>query len=176
MKNKIFNTATLILMLFIMAISLKGEQIRHASGKGEHLMSIYEHPVPLPVSLQGKKATRIFYNGDNCYNDDGIKFVVYQDGVKLKLEKVEYREFPNDDWRFVTLGTLFTFSPKKGQLYSFNGVLPEGVPSQRLTVEYRGKSIKYYLHYGLRLVSSGEDDEPEDMEVVELYSGDAGDK
>ena len=173
MKSKIFNVTILILMLFVMTVSLKGSEMTHSSGKGDHLMTIYEYPVPLPASLQGKKVTRIHYNGEDDYgSEDGIKFVVHQGGIKLKLESVEYREFSGDDWRLVTLGTLFTFSPKKGKVYSFNGILPEGIPSQRLVVEYKGKSIKYNLHYDLRLVMV--DGEPEDVEVVELYSGDKG--
>ena len=172
MKSKIFNVAILILMLFLTVISLKGNEITHSSGKGAHLMSLYEEPVPLPASLRGKKVTRIHYNGEDDYSEDGIKFVVHQDGIKLKLENVEYREFSGDDWRLVTLGTLFTFTPKKGEVYSFTGILPEGIPSQRLVVEYKGKSIKYNLRYDLRLVMV--DGEPEDVEVVELYSGDKG--
>lgn len=97
---------------------------------------------------------------------------MHQDGIKLKLESVDLREFPNDKVGFATLGTLFTFSPKKGEVYSFNGILPEGAASQRLVVEYKGKIIKYYLHYDLRLVMT--DEGPEDVEVVELYSGDEG--
>ncbi len=176
MKNRIFNVVTLILMLLAAVVCLKGNEITHSSGIGDHLMTLYEYPVPLPISLQGKKVTRISYDGDSYYTDDGIKFVVHQNGIKLKLESVEYRSFSDDDWGFVTLGTLFTFNPKKGKVYSFNGVLPEGVPAQRLTVEYKGKKIKYYLHYGLRIVMTdgGDGPEPEDVEVVEFYSGDKG--
>ena len=173
MKSKIFNVTILILMLFVMTVSLKGSEMTHSSGKGDHLMTIYEYPVPLPASLQGKKVTRIHYNGEDDYgSEDGIKFVVHQDGIKLKLESVDLREFPNDKVGYVTLGTFFTFSPKKGEVYSFNGILPEGAASQRLVVEYKGKIIKYYLHYDLRLVMT--DEGPEDVEVVELYSGDEG--
>lgn len=57
--------------------------------------------------------TRIHYNGEDDYSEDGIKFVVHQDGIKLKLESVDLREFPNDEVGYVTLGTFFTFSPKK---------------------------------------------------------------
>ena len=176
MKGKIFNVVILILMLLATTVFLKGSDVKYSSGIGDHLMTLYEYPVPLPVSLQGKKVIRIYYNGEEDHLEDGIKFVVHQDGIKLKLESVEYRSFSDDDWGFVTLGTLFTFNPKKGQVYSFNGVLPEGVPSQRLTVEYKGKSIKYDLHYGLRIAMiDGEDGlEQEDVEVIKLYSGDKG--
>ena len=172
MKNRIFNIVTLILMLLATVVYLKGNEVTHSSGIGDHLMTLYEYPVPLPISLQGKKVTRIHYNGEDDYSEDGIKFVVHQDGIKLKLESVDLREFPNDKVGYVTLGTLFTFSPKKGEVYSFNGILPEGAASQRLVVEYKGKIIKYYLHYDLRLVMT--DEGPEDVEVVELYSGDEG--
>ena len=172
MKSKIFNVTIFILMLFVMTISLKGNEMKHSSGIGAHLMTLYEDPVPLPASLQGKKVTRIHYNGEDDYSEDGIKFVVHQDGIKLKLESVDLREFPNDEVGYVTLGTFFTFSPKKGEVYSFNGILPEGAASQRLVVEYKGKIIKYYLHYDLRLVMT--DEGPEDVEVVEFYSGDEG--
>lgn len=36
------------------------------------------------------------------------------------------------------------------------------------------KKIKYYLNYSLRLILKDEDSGPEDVEVVELYSGDTG--
>ena len=128
-------------------------------------MTIYGDSVPLPASLQGKKLPKIHYNGE----DDYLK-----DGIKLKLESVGFKEFPYE--RLVTLGTLFTYSPKKGQVYSFNGILTKGIASQELVVEYKGKSIKNSLHYELRLVLiNGEDGiEVEDMEVVKLYSGDEG--
>lgn len=166
----------LVLILSIMSFGVEiienTQKKRHTSGIGEHLMTIYEHPVPLPASLQGKKVTKIPYKGDDYYNDNGIKFVVHQNGVKLKLERVEYRELSDGTWKLVTLETLFTHFPKKGQVYSFNGVLPEGVPTQALILEYKGKKIKYSLHYGLRI--RGVDEEQEDLEVVEFYSGDTG--
>lgn len=36
------------------------------------------------------------------------------------------------------------------------------------------KKIKYYLNYSLRLILKDEDSGPEDVEVVELYSGNTG--
>ena len=55
MKSKIFNVIILILMLFVITISLKGNEMKHSSGIGAHLMTLYEDPVPLPASLQRKK-------------------------------------------------------------------------------------------------------------------------
>jgi len=54
--------------------------------------------------------------------------------------------------------------------------LPESAATQKMTVEYKGKKIKYYLDFGLRLILKDEEERPEDMEVVELFSGDKDDK
>ena len=54
--------------------------------------------------------------------------------------------------------------------------MPESSDTQRMTVEYKGKKIKYYLDYGLRLIMTDEEEGPEDTEVVELFSGDTGDR
>ncbi len=116
MKSKIFNITILILMLFVTTISLKGSEATHSSGKRVHLINLYESPVLVPALLQGKKVTRIHYNGEDDYSEYGIKFVVHRDRIKLKLESVEYRDFSDDDWRLVTLGIIFTYSPKKGQM------------------------------------------------------------
>ena len=86
MKSKIFNITILILMLFVTTISLKGSEATHSSGKRVHLINLYESPVLVPALLQGKKVTRIHYNGEDDYSEYGIKFVVHRDRIKLKLE------------------------------------------------------------------------------------------
>ena len=181
MKKSFLNIFMLILVLFISVFKLEMKAQNYSSGKGDHLLTLYEYPVPLPNSLKGKKVNRITYKGNNNDSEYDMKFIVHQNGIKMKVEEVEYRELSDNNYNFVTLGTLFTANPKVGKVYSFAGLLPEGVPSQRLTLEYKGKTIKYYLHYGLRIVMSEESD-PEDsdwgkdVEVVELYSGDRGDE
>ena len=172
MKSKLFNRITLFLIFLMIVFTVKADK-EHSSGIGVHLMSLYEYPVK-GYEKYGQ-ITRIRYKNDFYdpvnYPDHGIKFVVHQNGVKVKVEQVEYVET-----RYKTLGTLFEISPIKGKVYAFDGVLPEGAATQRMTVEYKGKKIKYYLDFGLRLILKDKEEGPEDMEVVELFSGDTGDR
>ena len=172
MKSKLFNRITLFLIFLMIVFTVKADKA-HSSGIGVHLMSLYEYPVK-GYEKYGK-INRIRYKNDFYdpvnYPDHGIKFVVHQNGVKVKVEQVEYVET-----RYKTLGTLFEISPIKGKVYAFDGVLPEGAATQRMTVEYKGKKIKYYLDFGLRLILKDKEEGPEDMEVVELFSGDTGDR
>ena len=80
MKSKIFNVTILILMLFVMTVSLKGSEMTHSSGKGDHLMTIYEYPVPLPASLQGKKLPKIHYNGEDGIEVEDMEVVKLYSG------------------------------------------------------------------------------------------------
>ena len=50
------------------------------------------------------------------------------------------------------------------------------IPNFRLTLEYKGKKIKYDLAEGIGrvLVGEGDDIYPEEVDVVEFYSGDKG--
>ncbi|WP_369716664.1 hypothetical protein [Leptotrichia alba] len=176
MKSKLFNRIVLFLMFLMVVFSVRADK-KYSSGIGDHLMSLYEYPVK-GYEKYGK-INRIRYKGDYYdpvnYPDHGIKFVVHQDGVRVKVEQVEYIGEDNGS-RYETLGTLFEISPLKGKLYAFDGVLPEGAATQRMTVEYKGKKIKYYLDYGSRLIMTDEEEGPEDTEVVELFSGDEGDR
>ena len=89
MKSKIFNVIILILMLFVTAISLNGRvshregsiiEITHFSGKGVHLMTIYGDSVPLPASLQGKKLSKIHYNGEDGIEVEDMEVVKLYSG------------------------------------------------------------------------------------------------
>ena len=176
MKNKFFYRLELFLIVLIMAFTIKANE-DHSSGIGDHLMSLYEYPVT-GYEKYGE-INRIRYKNDFYdpvnYPNHGIKFVVHQNGVKVKVEQVEYIGGDSDS-RYETLGTLFEISPIKGKVYAFDGVLPESAATQRMTVEYKRKKIKYYLDYGLRLIMTDEEEGPEDTEVVELFSGDTGDR
>ena len=176
MKSKLFNRMTLFLIFLMIVFTVRADK-EHSSGIGVHLMSLYEYPVK-GYEKYGK-INRIRYKNDFYdpvnYPDHGIKFVVHQNGVKVKVEQVEYIGGDSDS-RYETLGTLFEMSPIKGKVYAFDGVLPESAATQRMTVEYKGKKIKYYLDYGLRLIMTYEEEGPEDTEVVELFSGDTGDR
>ena len=159
MKSKLFNRMTLFLIFLMIVFTVRADK-EHSSGIGVHLMSLYEYPVK-GYEKYGK-INRIRYKNDFYdpvnYPDHGIKFVVHQNGVKVKVEQVEYIGGDSDS-RYETLGTLF-----------------ESAATQRMTVEYKGKKIKYYLDYGLRLIMTDEEEGPEDTEVVELFSGDTGDR
>lgn len=91
MKNKSFYRLALFLIFFIMTFTIKSNET-HSSGIGVHLMSLYEYPVK-GYEKYGK-INRIRYKNDFYdpvnYPDHGIKFVVHQNGVKVKVEQVEY--------------------------------------------------------------------------------------
>ena len=120
MKSKLFNRMTLFLIFLMIVFTVRADK-EHSSGIGVHLMSLYEYPVK-GYEKYGK-INRIRYKNDFYdpinYPDHGIKFVVHQNGVKVKVEQVEY------------IGGL---------------------------------------------IMTDEEEGPEDTEVVELFSGDTGDR
>ena len=90
MKSKLFNRMTLFLIFLMIVFTVRADK-EHSSGIGVHLMSLYEYPVK-GYEKYGK-INRIRYKNDFYdpvnYPDHGIKFVVHQNGVKVKVEQVE---------------------------------------------------------------------------------------
>ncbi|NWO18619.1 hypothetical protein [Leptotrichia sp. oral taxon 223] len=177
MKNSFFKKLLVFLLLFIMIplIGLDKPYKRldklHATGIGAHLMSFYE---TVSKTCEGQK---IHYKGDTSLGTL-LKFKVHQDGMKVKVEEVEFQDAKDNKITFKTVRTLFTVNPVKGKLYCFEGVLPDGIADKRMTIEYRGKKISYYLHNSLNhvLVEGKDGPEPMELDTIEFYSGDEGDK
>lgn len=106
-----------------------------------------------------------------------MKIRIYESGVELKLESVEYRDFGNDKWELVTTGTLFNEKTEKNGVYSFSSILPEGIPYHKLTVKYNGKEVRYVLDWGLSIIIDENTGEPiDEVSEIDFYSGDKGDK
>ena len=118
---------------------------------------------------------KIHYKGDTSLGTL-LKFKVHQNGMKVKVEEVKFQDAKDNKITFKTIRTLFTISPVKDELYCFEGVLPDGISDKRITIEYKGKKIKYDLAEGIGrvLVGEGDDIYPEEVDVVEFYSGDKG--
>ena len=156
------------------------------------IIQIGNSAVKSPLSKKGKKlATLYTYSGTDAFKKVGksrkwlyktsdfpeMKIKIYEDGVELKLESIEYRDFGNDKSGFITTGTLFDEKTVKNGVYSFSSILPEGLPYHKLTVRYNGKEIKYILDWGLSIVSDKKTGEPVDeLSEIDLYSGDNGDE
>ena len=54
--------------------------------------------------------------------------------------------------------------------------MPNGISDKRITIEYKGKKINYYLHNSLNhvLVEGEDGPEPMELDMIEFYSGNEG--
>ena len=143
----------------------------HSTGIGTYLMPFYE---TTGKTCEGQK---IHYKGDTSLGTL-LKFKVYQNGMKVKVEEVKFQDAKDNKITFKTIRTLFTVSPIKDELYCFEVVLPDGISDKRITIEYKGKKINYYLHSSLNhvLVEGEDGPEPMELDTIEFYSGNEGDK
>ena len=164
MKNYFRNNIFLLLMFFSAAFTLKAGVWSFSTGKGVHLMSFYLQNAP-------ENAIKLHYEGDE-YQIETLGFMVHRKGVKVTLESLT--SF-NEKGVITPVETLFSFIPEKGKVYTFNSMIGT-IPNFRLTLEYKGKNIKYDLAEGIGrvLVGEGDDIYPEEVDVVEFYSGDKG--
>lgn len=175
MKNKVL---ILIMLLFMgnfnvfMAANCNNP-IADGQGEGVKLVTLYIFSESEAYKQVGPSKKLLYDNPDPFVSI--IKFKVHQNGVELKLEKIEY-EIVNEKREITPLETLFKINPKKGEVYSYEGGFPEGAPYHRLTVKYKGREVKYLLDWGLMLVDIGDPDGPLETTEKDLYSGDEGDE
>ena len=138
MKNKVL---ILIMLLFmgnfnVFMAANSNNLIADGQGEGVKLVTLYVFSGSEAYKQVGPSKKLLYDDPDPFVSI--IKFKVHQNGVELKLEKIEY-EIVNGKKEITPLETSFKINPKKGEVYSYEGLFPEGEPYQRLTVRYKGK-------------------------------------
>ena len=138
MKNKVL---ILIMLLFmgnfnVFMAANSNNLIADGQGEGVKLVTLYVFSGSEAYKQVGPSKKLLYDDPDPFVSI--IKFKVHQNGVELKLEKIEY-EIVNGKKERTPLETSFKINPKKGEVYSYEGLFPEGEPYQRLTVRYKGR-------------------------------------
>ena len=138
MKNKVL---ILIMLLFmgnfnVFMAANSNNLIADGQGEGVKLVTLYVFSGSEAYKQVGPSKKLLYDDPDPFVSI--IKFKVHQNGVELKLEKIEY-EIVNGKKEITPLETSFKINPKKGEVYSYEGLFPEGEPYQWLTVRYKGK-------------------------------------
>ena len=83
--------------------------------------------------------------------DREIKFVAKVDGVTVEHNYVEW----NDSY-FYPIETGFIIKSQKNVVYSFMGIVPEGIPEARLIISYKGEQKVVRIDWGLETGENGE--------------------
>ena len=137
-KNISINFFMLILSI-LMFISCYGKT---------KVLTIYTNPLTKSYTSLGKG--KLLLAGRNNF-DREIKFVAKVDGVTVEHNYVEW----NDSY-FYPIETGFIIKPQKNVVYSFMGIVPEGIPEARLIVTYKGEQKVVRIDWGLETGENGE--------------------
>ena len=113
------------------------------------VLTIYANPLTKSYTSLGKG--KLLLSRRNEF-DKEIKFVAEVDGVTVEHNYVEWNEK-----YFYPVGTGFTIKPQKNVVYSFMGIVPEGIPEARLIINYEGKQKVIMLDWGLETGDEGEE-------------------
>ena len=109
------------------------------------VLTIYTNPLTKSYTSLGKG--KLLLSGRNEF-DKEIKFVAKVNGVTVKHEYVEYSDFISS-MNPIKTRTGFTIRPEKNKVYSFMGIIPEGMPQARLIISYKGKQKTVELDWAL---------------------------
>ena len=112
------------------------------------VLTIYTNPLTKSYTSLGKG--KLLLAGRNDF-DREIKFVAKVDGVTVEHNYVEW----NDSY-FYPIGTGFIIKPQKNVVYSFMGNVTEGIPEERLIINYKEKQKVIMLDWGLETGENGE--------------------
>ena len=113
------------------------------------VLTIYTNSLTKSYASLGKGKLLLARRNDF---DREIKFVAKVDGVTVEHNYVEWNEK-----YFYPIGTGFTIKPQKNVVYSFMGIVPEGIPEARLIINYKGKQKVIMLDWGLETGDEGEE-------------------
>ena len=113
------------------------------------VLTIYTNPLTKSYASLGKG--KLLISRRNEF-DREIKFVAKVDGVTVEHNYVEW----NDSY-FYPIGTGFIIKPQKNAVYSFMGNVPEGIPEERLIINYKEKQKVIMLDWGLETGDEGEE-------------------
>ena len=112
------------------------------------VLTIYTNSLTKSYTSLGKGKLLISRRNDF---DREIKFVAKVDGVTVEHNYVEW----NDSY-FYPIGTGFIIKPQKNVVYSFMGIVPEGIPEARLIISYKGEQKVVRIDWRLETGENGE--------------------
>ena len=112
------------------------------------VLTIYTNPLTKSYTSLGKGKLLLASRNDF---DKEIKFVAKVDGVTVEHNYVEW----NDSY-FYPIETGFIIKLKKNVVYSFMGIVPEGIPEARLIISYKGEQKVVMIDWGLETGENGE--------------------
>ena len=113
------------------------------------VLTIYANPLTKSYTSLGKGKLLLARRNDF---DREIKFVAKVDGVTVEHNYVEW----NDSY-FYPIETGFIIKPQKNAVYSFMGNVTEGIPEERLIINYKEKQKVIMLDWGLETGDEGEE-------------------
>ena len=112
------------------------------------VLTIYTNPLTKSYTSLGKG--KLLLARRNNF-DREIKFVAKVDGVTVEHNYVEW----NDSY-FYPIETGFIIKSQKNVVYSFMGIVPEGIPEARLIISYKGEQKVVRIDWGLETGENGE--------------------
>lgn len=119
------------------------------------VLTIYTNPLTKSYTSLGKGKLLLARRNDF---DREIKFVAKVDGVTVEHNYVEW----NDSY-FYPIETGFIIKPQKNVVYSFMGIVPEGIPEARLIISYKGEQKVVMIDWALEM--QGDNQEWEHYDV-----------
>ena len=119
------------------------------------VLTIYANPLTKSYTSLGKEKLLLARRNDF---DREIKFVAKVDGVTVEHNYVEW----NDSY-FYPIETGFIIKPQKNVVYSFMGIVPEGIPEARLIINYKGEQKVVMIDWALEM--QGDNQEWEHYDV-----------
>ena len=144
-KNISINFFMLILSI-LMFISCYGKT---------KVLTIYTNPLTKSYTSLGKGKLLLARRNDF---DKEIKFVAKVDGVTVEHNYVEW----NDSY-FYPIETGFIIKPQKNVVYSFMGIVPEGIPEARLIISYKGEQKVVMIDWALEMQEDSQESEHYDV-------------
>ena len=146
MYKKNISIKFFILVLSLMFISCYGKT---------KVLTIYTNPLTESYASLGKGKLLLARRNDF---DREIKFVAKVDGVTVEHNYVEW----NDSY-FYPIGTGFIIKPQKNVVYSFMGIVPEGIPEARLIISYKGEQKVVRIDWELEMQEDAQESEHYDV-------------
>ena len=119
------------------------------------VLTIYTNPLTKSYTSLGKG--KLLLAGRNNF-DREIKFVAKVDGVTVEHNYVEW----NDSY-FYPIGTGFIIKPQRNVVYSFMGIVPEGIPEARLIISYKGEQKVVMIDWALEMQEDSQESEHYDV-------------
>lgn len=119
------------------------------------VLTIYTNPLTKSYTSLGKGKLLLARKNDF---DREIKFVAKVDGVTVEHNYVEW----NDSY-FYPIETGFIIKPQKNVVYSFMGIVPEGIPEARLIISYKGEQKVVMIDWALEMQEDSQESEHYDV-------------